>query len=147
MIILDTDIISLVQREESTEGLRVRAKIAQLPKGEVAATTVITYEEQIQGWFAAMSAARKSAQRVEKELVVYARLLQHIMNYNKIRVLPYDRKAADRFAELVAMKLRIGTNDLKIASIVFATDATLVTRNLGDFSKVPNLSVEDWSRS
>jgi hypothetical protein len=42
MIILDTDIISLVQGDDSTEGLRVRARIAQLPQHEIVATTVVT---------------------------------------------------------------------------------------------------------
>jgi tRNA(fMet)-specific endonuclease VapC len=34
--------------------------------------------------------------------------------------------------------------DLKIASIVLAHDATLLSRNLRDFQQVPNLRVEDW---
>jgi tRNA(fMet)-specific endonuclease VapC len=43
------------------------------------------------------------------------------------------------------MKIRIGTMDLKIASIVKVRDATLFSRNLRDFRKVPGLKVEDWS--
>ena len=35
--------------------------------------------------------------------------------------------------------------DLKIASIALANNATLLTRNLSDFSKIPNLRIEDWS--
>ena len=35
--------------------------------------------------------------------------------------------------------------DLKIAAIVLANDATLLTRNLGDFRKVPDLKAEDWT--
>ena len=34
--------------------------------------------------------------------------------------------------------VRIGTMDLKIASICLANDATLLTRNLVDFDKVPD---------
>lgn len=40
--------------------------------------------------------------------------------------------------------MRIGTMDLKIAAICLAHDATLLTRNLVDFEKVPGLRVENW---
>jgi len=33
--------------------------------------------------------------------------------------------------------------DLKIAAIALANDATLLTRNLSDFNKVPDLHAED----
>jgi tRNA(fMet)-specific endonuclease VapC len=34
---------------------------------------------------------------------------------------------------------------LKIAAIAFAQDATVLTRNIKDFSRVPGLRVEDWA--
>jgi tRNA(fMet)-specific endonuclease VapC len=35
--------------------------------------------------------------------------------------------------------------DLKIAAIALANDATLLTRNLSDFRKIPGLRIEDWT--
>ena len=35
--------------------------------------------------------------------------------------------------------------DLKIAAIVIANEASLLSRNLMDFSKIPGLKVEDWA--
>jgi len=34
--------------------------------------------------------------------------------------------------------------DLKIACLTLAHDATLLTRNTGDFGKVPGLRVANW---
>ena len=38
----------------------------------------------------------------------------------------------------------IGPNDLLIASIALAHDLTVVSGNVGEFGRVPNLNVEDW---
>jgi tRNA(fMet)-specific endonuclease VapC len=46
---------------------------------------------------------------------------------------------------LKQQKVRIGTQDLRIASIVIAQKGILVTRNSRDFEKVPNLKFEDWT--
>jgi len=43
-------------------------------------------------------------------------------------------------------RIRIGTQDLRIAAIVLAAGGTLVTSNLRDFEKVPGLLIEDWNR-
>jgi tRNA(fMet)-specific endonuclease VapC len=57
----------------------------------------------------------------------------------------FDEKAADLFGSLRRKKVRIGTMDLRIASIALANDFTLLTRNLVDFQQVPDLKVEDWT--
>ena len=51
---------------------------------------------------------------------------------------------SDRFVSLQKQPVRSGTMDLKIAAIALAHDALLLTRNLVDFDKVPNLRVENW---
>jgi tRNA(fMet)-specific endonuclease VapC len=48
------------------------------------------------------------------------------------------------FAEL-RRSVRIGSQDLKIASIVIANKGILVTRNRKDFEQVPGLTFEDWT--
>jgi tRNA(fMet)-specific endonuclease VapC len=59
-------------------------------------------------------------------------------------VLSWDTAAADISQDLRRQRIRIGTMDLKIASIVLAHNATLLSRNLRDFHQVPGLRVEDW---
>ena len=64
-------------------------------------------------------------------------------------ILPWDAAVVDRGAELRAELRRLGTpigdNDVAIAGHALATGATLVTNNLREFGRVPNLVVEDWT--
>ena len=60
--------------------------------------------------------------------------------------MPFDADAAVVFDELRAEKLRIGTNDLAIASITLSTGGILLTRNAVDFGRIPNLLFEDWTK-
>jgi len=61
---------------------------------------------------------------------------------------PFDDMAAEKYSMIRAHLERqgtpIGTNDLMIASIALARDLTLVTHNTREFSRVPNLKIEDW---
>jgi hypothetical protein len=52
---------------------------------------------------------------------------------------------AEHYGMLRKQKIRIGTQDLRIASIVLAVNGTLVTRNQRDFAQVPELTLEDWT--
>ena len=53
--------------------------------------------------------------------------------------------AHDHYLRLKSQKLRIGTRDLRIASIALAHGATLITRNRRDFDIVPSLQLEVWN--
>ena len=59
--------------------------------------------------------------------------------------LEFDEAAATEFEKLQRLRLRVGTMDLKIATIALAHDATVLTRNSKDFSRVPGLRFEDWT--
>ncbi|HEY5865206.1 MAG TPA: type II toxin-antitoxin system VapC family toxin, partial [Candidatus Tectomicrobia bacterium] len=82
-----------------------------------------------------------------QQITAYSRLLLHLDSYCRIPVLGFDEAAATVFQRLRRSHIRIGTMDLKIASIVLSRDATLLSRNLGDFGQVPGLHVEDWTTS
>lgn len=64
--------------------------------------------------------------------------------------LPFDDRAAEVYGQLRTELERrgklIGPNDLLIASISLAHDATLITHNTSEFSHVPNLQIEDWQK-
>jgi tRNA(fMet)-specific endonuclease VapC len=76
----------------------------------------------------------------------YNDLVEHLVVYKDSEVIPYTAEADVIFHELRKQKIGIGTRDLRIAAITLSHDATLLTRNLQDFTKVPNLRVEDWTK-
>jgi tRNA(fMet)-specific endonuclease VapC len=80
-----------------------------------------------------------------QQVEAYRRLLRHLDNYRRIPVLAFDAQAAIEFQRLRRARVRIGTMDLKIAAIVLSQSATLLSKNLADFGKVPDLRVEDWT--
>lgn len=140
MYILDTDLFSLTDRTNSHESHRLRFHLSNLADDELA-TTIITFEEQTRGWLSWLSQARSLDQQVER----YRQLNRMVFSYRKVNILDFDSMAAAEFEQLQKQRIRIGTMDLKIAAIALANNATLLSRNLKDFSKVPGLKVEDWS--
>jgi tRNA(fMet)-specific endonuclease VapC len=62
--------------------------------------------------------------------------------------LAFDDRAAESYAaircDLNSRGLVIGPNDLLIAAICVANDVTLVTHNVAEFGRVPDLKVDDW---
>ena len=68
----------------------------------------------------------------------------------KLFVASFDPPADSRYAEIRLHLKRqgtpIGPNDLWIAAHALALNAVLVTANEREFSRVPNLKVENWLR-
>jgi tRNA(fMet)-specific endonuclease VapC len=62
-----------------------------------------------------------------------------------LNILKFDLAACAIYKELRRQRIRIGTQDLRIAAIVLANNAILVTRNYRDFSQVSDLLQEDWT--
>jgi tRNA(fMet)-specific endonuclease VapC len=73
-------------------------------------------------------------------------LAKLVSTLNEWRVAAWNDPSADQFFELRRARIRIGTQDLKIASIALTQDALLLSANLRDFEQVPGLQVEDWLR-
>ena len=65
-----------------------------------------------------------------------------------IQVMPFEAPADSLYGKLrVYLEKRgtpIGPNDMLIAAQALALDCTLVTRNVREFSRVPELKVDDW---
>lgn len=141
MIILDTDCLSIFQRENPLETSILRANLLHFDSNDIA-VGIITYEEQMRGWMAFIAKAKN----LDQEVYAYQKLDQFLDNFRKINVLPFAENAAEIYKNLKSQKIRIGTMDLKIASIAISRKAILIFRNLKDFEEVPNLVVKDWTR-
>jgi tRNA(fMet)-specific endonuclease VapC len=137
MLVLDTDHLVELDRG-SSQGAALQWKLEDA--GDAVATTIISAEEQFRGWLAQIHRQRDP----HEQIATYQRLQRRIAFFAAWHVLPWDTDAADILQGLRRQRVRIGTMDLKIASIVLAHDTTLLSRNLRDFQQVPNLRVEDW---
>jgi tRNA(fMet)-specific endonuclease VapC len=138
VIILDTDVLSIVQRADGPE---YHSLVLRLDAADDEVTvSIVSFEEQMRGWLAYIARAKSSNQQIQG----YARLHALLEDFNTRPVLDFDQLAATEYERLIMLKLRVGTMDLRIAAIALAHYALLLSRNLKDFRKVPGLRVDDW---
>jgi tRNA(fMet)-specific endonuclease VapC len=136
MILLDTDHLSVLtdRRTTGNAALVERLELA----GEPLAIPIVAVEEQCKGWLAKLARTRD----IHQQITPYNRLAELFDFLAEWDIAPMTEAAADRFAELRRQKIRIGSQDLKIAAIALAENALLLSANLRDFQKVPQLRVE-----
>lgn len=102
---------------------------------------MISFLEQVLGCHTYIARARITAGVVRG----YRMLGRLLSDYAAVSVLPFDDAAGAVFDHLLTQRIRVGTMDLRIASIALSRSLTLVTRNLSDFHRVPGLMTEDWT--
>jgi tRNA(fMet)-specific endonuclease VapC len=139
-VLLDTDHLSILHWQEQPACDRLLARLDQLPADDIA-TSIVSFQEQVQGWMAYLNRAKKPAQTVE----AYAKLESLWRSFLRMNVLSFTAEAQATFAEVRRQVPRIETMDARIASIALTVGATLLTRNLRHFRTVPGLVVEDWT--
>lgn len=139
MIVLDSDHLSLFEYPEADQAERLRERLTRTADRDIC-TTAVSLEEQMSGWLAAIHRRHD----VRLQVTCYSRLVDLVRFYANWRLLPFDNRAAQEFQRLRRAHVRLGTMDLKIASITLIHDATLLSANLRYFTQVPGLRVEDW---
>ena len=77
----------------------------------------------------------------------YDALRETIEDYKSLNLLDFNEAAYACYMDLLRQKIRVGTQDLRIAAIALSVNGIVVTRNQKDFGKVPNLQVENWAHS
>lgn len=71
-------------------------------------------------------------------------MTENVRVLSGMHLLTFTEAAIRRYNALVALKLNVGRNDLRIAAIALEEDATVITMNLRDFQRVPSLKCENW---
>ncbi len=137
LYILDTDHLSLNQRNPTLFARYLK----QIPSEQIA-ITIITAQEQLRGRFLQINAARTE----EQAIAAYQQLQKTIRWLNDYQVIDYDFAASRVYTNLRQQKIRIGTQDLRIAAITLSVGGILVTRNQIDFGQIPALTIEDWTK-
>ncbi len=136
--LLDTDHLSILQRKAGREYLQLSAWMTQLVPLDFACC-VVSLHEQVVGAHAYLNQAKNSA-----GLIRGYELLERLpRDYLAFTLLPFDAAAVVIYDQLLAQNLRVGTMDLRLASIALSRNLTVLTRNLRDFGRVPGLSIAD----
>jgi tRNA(fMet)-specific endonuclease VapC len=119
---------------------RVRHRQVGQPSGVVGISPV-TIQEYLRGRLAALTRHRSGALHVR----AYANLVASIELFQHFPVAPFDAACDSEFQNLRALRLRIGSQDLRIAAIALVHNLTLLTRNRRDFAQIPGVKFDDWS--
>ena len=137
MFILDTDAITDHQNAHPI----LSAKVSNTPPAQLF-TTPITVEEQLKGRLAYLNRHRHHPRESAQG---HAALLKSVFYFNLWSILLFNEEAYAIFRQLQQQRIRIGSQDLRIAAIALFHGFTVVTRNVRDFAHVPDLRVEDWA--
>ena len=127
--LLDTNIVIYVLKRRPKELLDVfNANASRM------AISSITLSELMYG-------AEKSL-NTDKNLEAVEEFVSHL------EVLPYDAKASQHYGQIKAALEKkgqiIGENDIHIAAHAISHGLILVSNNVREFKRVPNLALENW---
>ncbi len=134
--LLDTDHLTLLERSD----VFITSHLVRHRPEEID-ITIVTVEESLRGRLAVIASASTDVARIKS----YREFQESVDLIGRLQILGYGRSAEDIFQSLVGIKPRIGTKDLKIASVALANSCVVVTRNRRDFGRVPGLAIDDWS--
>jgi tRNA(fMet)-specific endonuclease VapC len=133
--LLDTNVAIALLRDRPVE-VRRRFRNALAEGVGISTSSIVLYEL----WH---GVARSQRQRENAER------LQLFLS-GDIAVVPFEAEdaaiAGELRAGLEAQGMRIGPYDLLIAAQAIRTGAILVSANVGEFSRVPDLRWQDWTR-
>jgi tRNA(fMet)-specific endonuclease VapC len=129
MFALDTDTVSFFLRGQG----RVAERLAASDPASICIPSIVLHELR----YGMLRAAGGTRKRDDLEAFLGA-----------ILVLPFDARSADAAAEarleLDRVGQQIGPFDILIAGTALAGGCILITHDVREFGRIPNLRVEDW---
>lgn len=130
--LLDTNILSdLIKHPRG----KIFSKIQEVGEEKICTSIIVACELQF-------GAEKKNSRRLKERVALVLELIKVFPLMPKIAV-DYARIRTD----LEDQGTPIGGNDLLIATHALSLGLTVVTDNISEFSRVPNLKVENWLKS
>ena len=132
MFLLDTNIISELMKKQPRPNLLER--LQNCPSSSLCTATVCVME------------LRYGALRVPNSDPLWTKIQKRILSKLTIINFTYKEalKAAEVLAHLHSTGQPIGVEDVMIASTALSNSLIVVSANTKHFSRIPNLTVEDW---
>jgi tRNA(fMet)-specific endonuclease VapC len=140
MYLLDTDHISVLQLRMGHEFATLSARINRVLPSDLA-FSIVSFHEQVLGLHTYVNRA-KTGNDVVRAYEMMTRLLR---DYTTSPALPFDAAASALFNQFRSQRIRLGTMDLRIATVALSNRLVLLTKNATDFSRVPGLATENWT--
>jgi tRNA(fMet)-specific endonuclease VapC len=129
MYVLDTNMLIYYFRGQG----QVAQNMAAVSPQDIAISTIVLFELQV--GIAKSNAPAKRTQQLQQLL-------------SRVNLVPFDRDAALAAAtiraQLEQQDTPIGPIDVLIAGVAVSRQATIITHNVGEFSRVAGLSIVDW---
>ena len=88
--------------------------------------------------------AQQGNQKFPQVVRHYRYLQEALDDVKRFQIAPYG-EAEYREFEKIPKDIKGGTMDRRIAATALARDFTLVTANVQDFERIPNLVIRDWT--
>lgn len=104
---------------------------------------VVVVEEVFRGRLDGIRKAQAGQTKISLSRA-YDLFAESVQGVRDFHLLPYTATADAQFRQWKAAKVRVGSQDLRIAAIAVAHGATFVTRNARDYALVPGLTFDVW---
>lgn len=105
--------------------------------------STIVVEEAVGGQIGRINALRSRSRSTERESWFLADLIRSL---STLQTLPYTDEAEQLYQSWPAKQKRVGPNDCRIAASAILVGFTVITCNGKDFSTIPGLTWQDWSK-
>jgi len=138
--LLDTDHLSILQRQSGENYNNLVARMARYPLSDFA-ISIVTIQEQMPGCHAYINRARHPHELVKG----YEIMVRLVADFQRLPILSFDAIAAQTLEQLNSQRIQLAQMDARIAAIALSRQMILLTRNHRDFSKVRELAIEDWT--
>jgi tRNA(fMet)-specific endonuclease VapC len=139
MTALDTDVLTLFLNGNAA----IVAHVLSL-SADTLFLPIIVVEETLRG---RLNAIRKTQTKSNQQLLIQA---YHFFGLSvqaclRFRILAYTEIAEEIYQAWRLKKIRMGTQDMRVAALCAAQGMTLATRNRRDFEQLPELNLIYWS--